>query len=179
MFCSVALILPTGMPPPQHPLLLLTAVDCLERATWGSSLLEVAEQLETVAEGGQDAGILLQETGFDTITFARVSAAAARATELPPDPDSGYPPDRSRSLAAALSSVLAAAHMACSSSCRDGVGHGSRTAGEMVALASPLLHKRSAAPRISELIQLIDAVKAAPNVDMRGASPEVVERYAG
>ena len=50
----------------------------------------------------------------------------------------------------------------------------------MVALAEPLLNGRRGSRtsiRISEVLPLIEAVKSAPHVDMRGAGLDVAQKY--
>ena len=158
----------------------------------GLSIADIIEQLEIVVEEAAVEGVLCHDKDFDDLSFAAVCAALAVAVQWTEDPrqdawdmddyDDATKPLKDRgssALANVLLHDLVAAHEACSRSCT-ALGTGCLTAAEMVALAEPLLSgrrgSRTAIP-ISEMIPLIEAVKSAPHVDMRGAGLDVALKY--
>ena len=189
--------IPSPAPLLQHPLLLATVEDFLERAAWGLSIADIIEQLEIVLEEGLAVeGILRREKDFDDLSFAEVCAAlgvaAAQSAEsvLRQDPwgawdgfdDANKPLEGDRGSSALTNVLLHDLMAAREARCRSctALGTGCRTAAEMVVLAEPLLSGQRGsltAIRISEVLPLIEAVKSTPHVDMRGATLDVAQKY--
>jgi hypothetical protein len=167
----------------QHPLQLLLRVHDIQRSLWGKDIHEFEDQLLTLLGRGLDpAGQLASTSSCEHLLLADIATAAATASrECQPFGDGGHSSGSwgdqpAGSITAVLAESLGRAHSACTQACK-GSGQGSMTGAQLMALAGPLLGSNPAVdPSVADLFSLIEAMRAAPNVDMRGADGQTANR---